>query len=218
MDRSYFERYCMSGSYDDNYLDHSGIEHSIEICDHFGLPIKSVLVLGAATGRVLKHFEDSWGVRPYGCEISRWAHGRIPSRYRRRIACADMRRYVPELVRKGRNFDLIFSNSLVYLEAGEIPAFLALCSRLCGHFHFYSSTSEDCEPDDPYRVTLRPRAWWRNAFMSNGFAPTRSRYLWRATRKPGSRLPGSRGERRRVAEEGPPHGLQAARHGAAALA
>jgi hypothetical protein len=100
-----------------------------------------------------------------------------------------MRRYVPELVRRARNFDLIFSNSLIYLEAGEIPAFLALCSRLCGHFHFYSSTSEDFEPDDPYRVTLRPRAWWRNAFMSNGFAATRSRYLWRATRKPGSRLP-----------------------------
>ena len=182
MDRAYFERYCGYGSYDENYLYHSGIDHSIEICDHFGLPIKSVLVLGAATGRILKHFEDAWGVRPYGCEISRWAHARIPPRYRRRIACADVRRYVPELVRKRRTFDLVFSNSLVYLEAGAIPGFLALCSRLCGHFHFYSSTSEDLEPDDPYRVTLRPRAWWRNAFLSNGFAPTRSRYLCRATR------------------------------------
>ena len=176
MDRLYFEHYCGDGSYDENYLYHSGIEHSIEICDHFGLPIESVLVLGAATGQVLEHFEGSWGVRPHGCEISRWAHARIPSRYRRRIACADMRRYVPKLVRKGRTFDLIFSNSLVYLEAGEILDFLALCSRLCGHFHFYSSTSESFESNDPYRVTLRPRAWCRNTFISNGFAPTRSRH------------------------------------------
>ncbi len=180
MDRPYFERYCGSGAYDENYLDHSGIEHSIKICDRFDLPIKSVLVLGAATGRVLEHFEDAWGLRPYGCEISRWAHTRIPPRYRRRIACADMQRYVPELARKGRTFDLIFSNSLVYLEAAAIPDLLVLCSRLCEHFHFYSSTSEDFEPKDPYRVTLRSRAWWRNAFISNGFVPTRSRYLWRA--------------------------------------
>ncbi len=55
MDRAYFERYCRAGSYDENYLYHSGIEHSIEICDRFDLPIKSVLVLGAATGRVLEH-------------------------------------------------------------------------------------------------------------------------------------------------------------------
>ncbi len=87
--------------------------------------LNPVLVLGAATGRVLKHFEDNWGVRAYGCEISRWAHARIPPRYRRRIARADMRRYVPELVRKGRTFDLVFSNCLIYLEAGEIPDFLA---------------------------------------------------------------------------------------------
>ncbi len=180
MDRLYFERYCGEGSYDANYLHYSGIEHSIEICDHFGLAIESVLVLGAATGRVLRHFEDTWGVCAYGCEISRWAHARIPPRYRRRVACADMRRYVPELVRKGRTFDLVFSNGLIYLEAGEIPDFLAVCSRLGGHFHFYSSTSESFEPNDPYRVTLRPRRWWRDAFISNGFAPTRSRYLWRS--------------------------------------
>ena len=160
VDRLYFERYCGEGSYDANYLHYNGIEHSIEICDHFGLPIESVLVLGAATGRVLKHFEESWGVRAYGCEISRWAHARIPAQYRRRIACADMRRYVRELVRKGKTFDLVFSNSLIYLEAGEIADFVAVCSRLGGHFHFYSSTSESferrfCTPK-PKQSTKRP--------------------------------------------------------------
>ncbi len=99
---------------------------------------------------------------------------------RRRVACADMRRFVPELGRKGRTFDLVFSNCLIYLEAREIPDFLAVCSRLGGHFHFYSSTSESFESNDHYRKTLRPRTWWRDNFISNGFAPTRSRYLWRS--------------------------------------
>ena len=182
MDREYFERYCGHGSYDDNYLHYSGIEHCVEICDHFELDVRSVLVLGTATGRVLEHFDEAWDVRPTGCEISRWAHARIPSRYRRKIRRADMRRYLPELVAAGRHFDLCFTNSLVYLAAREIPAFLAQCGGLCDHLHFYSSVSENFEPGDRYRRTLRPRRWWRDAFRGAGFAPTRSRYLWRSTR------------------------------------
>ena len=180
MDRGYFERYCGRGSYDETYLDHSGVEHCLRICDQFGLSMRSVLVLGAATGRVLEDFEDAWGVRPWGCEISRWAHDRIPGRYRRRIARADLRRYVPDLVRRTRRFDLLFSGAFVYLEARQIPDLIAGCSRLCSHLHFYSSTSEDFEPLDPYRKTLRPRSWWRDVLSANGFSPTRSRYLWRA--------------------------------------
>ena len=181
MERAYFERYCSAGDYDENYLFHSGIEHCIEICNRFELEIGSVLVLGAATGQVLRHFDEAWEVRPHGCEISRWAWSRIAPVYRRRIACSDMRRYLPRLARSGRDFDLIFSNSLVYLKPREIPPFLALCARMSGWLHFYSSTSESFEPDDPYRVTLRPRAWWRRTFVKTGFAPTRSPYLWRST-------------------------------------
>jgi hypothetical protein len=182
LDRAYFEDYCGRGSYDACYLEHSGVDRCIDLCDRRGLRIESVLVLRAATGRVLSHFEQAWGVRPWGCEISRWAHARIAARYRRRIRRADMRRYVRDLEARGRHFDLLFTNALVYLEAAEIPDFLARCSRVCRWLHFYSSTSEDFEPKDAYRVTLRPRAWWRGAFLRGGFVPTRSRYLWRSTR------------------------------------
>lgn len=180
MDRAYFEDYCGYGSYDEQYLFHSRVEHCIEIADRFGIEVKSMLVLGAATGQVLRHFEDAWGVRPYGCEISRWAHRRIDPRRRRRICCSDMRRYVPELARKGRRFDLIFSNALVYLHRREIPAFLSVCSRVGCYFHFWSSTREDHEPGDSYRVTLAPRRWWSGAFRTSGFSGTRSPYLWRS--------------------------------------
>jgi len=186
MDRAYFEDYCGSGPYHENYLLYSRVEHCIEIVDRFGIEVRSVLVLGAATGQVLHHFEDAWGVRPHGCEISHWAHRRIEPRRRRRIRCADMRRYVPELARRHRCFDLIFSNALVYLQRREIPGFLAHCSRIGRYFHFWSSTSEDHEPGDTYRVTLAPRSWWSETFRASGFSRTRSPYLWRSDRLAGS--------------------------------
>jgi len=91
-----------------------------------------------------------------------------------------MRRYVPRLLRAGHRFDLIFSNSLVYLAPSEVEPFLACCSRIGAYFHFYSSTSESYEVGDKSRVTLRPRRWWREHFLNAGFAPTRSPYLFRS--------------------------------------
>jgi hypothetical protein len=179
VEKSYFENYCQAGSYAHNYLFYSGIEHCIHIVDQLGLRIDSVMVLGAATGEVLRDFERAWGIRPQGCEISRWAHRRIPPELRSSIACADMRRYVPECAARGRRVDLIFSNSLVYLEAREVTDFLKQCRELCRYFHFLSSTSESFEPSDTHRRTLRPRRWWRERFVDAGFAPTRSPYLFR---------------------------------------
>ena len=149
------------------------------IVEHLDLPVDSILVLGAATGEVLRHFDDAWGVMPEGCEISRWAHRRIPEPYRSRIRCTDLRRHLPTLRRAGRRFDLIFSNSLVYLARDEIPGVLADCRAIGDSFHFLSSTSESFEPGDRYRVTLAPRRWWRDRFVEAGFAPTRSPYLFR---------------------------------------
>lgn len=182
MKKAYFTDYCGRGPYDESWLAHSRIEHCISIVERVGIQVRTVLVLGAATGRVLEHLEASWGIRPSGCEISRWAHARIPARFRRGISCRDMRPYVRDLVRRRARFDLCFSNALVYLRADEMPAFLDGCSRVAGHFHFWSSTTDDCEPGDTYRVTLRSRSWWRRRFLENGFAPTRSPYLWRSER------------------------------------
>jgi hypothetical protein len=180
VNREYFERYCGAGTYDEEYLHYTRVGHCVSIVDRFGIPVDSVLVLGTATGQVLRHFEEAWQVRPWGCEISQWAHARVPARYRRRVRRADMRDYVPELLRAGRRFDLVFSNSLVYLRKREIRELLAGCARLGAYFHFWSSTLEDHEPHDPYRVTLAPRAWWAEAFRGAGFERTRSPYLWRS--------------------------------------
>jgi hypothetical protein len=192
MDASYFQNYCGRGAYDECYRDHSGIEHCLRTARKLGIRARSVLVLGAATGRVLEDFEATWGVRPAGCEISAWAHARIPARLRRRVARADMRDYVPALAASGERFDLLFTNSLIYLDARELPALAADCSRIARHMHFYSSTSESYEPGDRHRVTLRPREWWRELFVAAGFEPTRSPYFWRSSRA------GAQADRRRV--------------------
>ncbi len=178
MDRAYFENYCGEGPYEELYQLYSGIDHCIRIVEHFRLRIRSVCVLGAATGQVVRDLRQAWHVRPYGCEISRWAHTQIPPRDRERIACADMRAYMQSCLRRRLHFDLIFSNSLVYLPANEIEPFLRGCRELGDYFHFLSSTSEAFEPGDRYRVTLRPRGWWRRRFLAAGFRSTRSPYLF----------------------------------------
>lgn len=184
MNASYFESYCGRGPYDAIWHEHSGAVNCVATLRRMRARVGSLLVLGTATGQVLTHFEDELGVRPHGCEISAWAHARIPARQRRRVERADLRRYLPRLARAGRRFDLIFCNALIYLEARDVPAVLETASRVGTYFHFYSSTSEDHEPGDRHRVTLRPRAWWRARFHEAGWAPTRSRYLWRSTGSP----------------------------------
>lgn len=182
MDRAYFTNYCGRAPYGDIWLEHSGAENCVNTLRRARTPVSSLLVLGTATGEVLVHFERELGVRASGCEISAWAFARIPARQRARVVRADMRRYVPRLAREGRRFDLIFCNALIYLAARDVPPVLEAASRVGDFFHFYSSTREDHEPGDRYRVTLRSRAWWRGVFRAAGWAPTRSRYLWRSER------------------------------------
>ena len=184
MNARYFRRYCGRAPYEEIWLDHSGAGNCVATLRRMRVPVTSLAVLGAATGQVLAHFEAELGVRAHGCEISAWAHARIPARDRRRVERADLRHYLPRLARAGRTFDLIFCNALIYLEPRDLSAALEASSRVGAYFHFYSSTSEDHEPGDDQRVTLRPRAWWRAKFLASGWAPTRSRYLWRSTRGP----------------------------------
>jgi len=179
LDRAYFENYCGEGSYSENYRLYSGIDHCIHIVEHFGFTVRSVCVLGAATGEVLRDLRDAWHLRPYGCEISRWAHSQIPARDRSRIVCADMRSYVPRCMQRGQDFDLVFSNSLVYLPEPDVEPFLSQCRKVTRLFHFMSSTTEAFEPGDRYRVTLKSRRWWRERFLDAGFTATRSPYLFR---------------------------------------
>ena len=179
MNRSYFADYCGRGDYAEVYRDHSGVANCIANLRRQRARVGSLLVLGTATGEVLRDFERALGVRAHGCELSRWAHARIPARFRGRIRRADLRRHVPELARANARFDAVFTSALVYLSAADVPPLLRDCARLAPWFHFYASTSEDFEPNDRHRTLLRPRRWWRQRFVAAGWSPTRSPYLWR---------------------------------------
>lgn len=179
MDEAYFQDYCGYGSYDSQYLFHSGIQHCMEVIERYSLEVRSVMVLGAATGQVLGHFEAELDVVPQGCELSPWAHARIPERYRGRIQLADMRSYVPAMRARGQRFDLCFTNALIYLQEDDIAPLLADVAATCRYLHLASSTSEYFEPGDRYITVLKPRAWWRQRLLEAGMRPTRSRYLWR---------------------------------------
>ena len=179
VDEAYFQDYCGYGPYDEQYLFHSGVTHCVAIAEKYALRIRSVLVLGAATGQVLGHFEAAFAEVPEGCEISAWAHARIPARYRERIRRADMRQYVPELCGSGRRFDLGFTNALIYLEEPDLAPLLRDCARMCRYFHHDSCTAERTEPGDRYIRLVKPRSWWRAQLKAAGFRATRSPYLWR---------------------------------------
>jgi len=179
VDAAYFERYCGRAPYARIYREHSGIGNCLATLRRERIAVRSLLVLGAATGEVLADFEAALGVRPFGCELSAWAHARIPWRFRRRIRRADLRRHLPALVRAGRHFDVLFTSALVYLRERDVVPALAQSARVARFFHFYASTSEDFEPGDRHRTILRPHAWWRAQFAGAGWSATRSRYLWR---------------------------------------
>ena len=185
IDEQYFRNYAGSGeSYQRAWRDHSFAEECIAQFKAPGAPrIRKVCVLGAATGLILKDFDRHLGVRAAGCEISKWAHSKIPQPYRRRIRCQDMRDYVAGCIERGRRFDLVYSNSLVYLEPRDLRKFLKSLSQVTDYLHFNSSFKGKACPD-PYRRILESYAWWNEHMVRAGFEELRSSggkrtFLWR---------------------------------------
>jgi hypothetical protein len=185
IDAAYFLNYAGSGKpYAKVWRDYTYFDECVAQFKAPGAPpLESVLVLGAATGEICKGFHRKFGVLAHGCEKSEWAHRQIPAEYRRRVKCADMRDYVKQQVARGRRFTLAYSNSLIYLPEARVPAFLKTLHRCVDYVHFRSSfTGVACR--DPWRMTLRPYAWWNARFRAAGFRELKNAkgyrtYLWR---------------------------------------
>lgn len=145
-----------------------------------GVPseIRSVVVLGAATGEILKFFDSNWNTRPYGCELSEWAYRQIPAPYLPRIKNQDMRQYVKECRMK---VDMVYANSFMYLDEQDIPWVLKECARI-GRFLFVDLSYSECfDKNDRYRKVLKPHRWWRERFREAGFIPfKRYRRVWQS--------------------------------------
>ncbi len=190
IDEAFFRDYAGTGqSYARVWRDHCYFD---ECCDLFtegtaGLRRpRSICVLGAATGQICRAFHRRLGVKPYGCETSVWAHGRIPEEYRARIQLADMRDYVASVANAGRVFDLVFTNSLIYLPEQEILPFLRKLARCSRWVHFHSSFQGSACPD-AWRQTLKSFKWWNEIFERAGLHqwPGHGRertYLWSSSK------------------------------------
>jgi hypothetical protein len=178
----HFENYGGPGrSYRRTWKQYNSVTDCVRIFSQIeGLRIQSVIVLGAAMGDILKFFESSWGTRPHGCELSRWAYRQIPHPYRRRIKNQDMKHYVAECQKK---VDVVYANSFMYLNEEDVARVLKECARI-GRFLFVDlSYSESYAENDPFRRVLKPHRWWRNQFREAGFLPfKRHRRLWQSAR------------------------------------
>ncbi|MGE0616095.1 MAG: class I SAM-dependent methyltransferase, partial [Bacteriovoracia bacterium] len=166
--------------YSQVFREYSAVDECIEHFQAPGAPrLRTICVLGAGTGQVLRIFRKRLHRTPYGCEFSPWAFTRIPRALRARIELRDMRDYIQECPR----FDLIFSNSLMYLRPAEIEPFLITAGKKCRYFHYEGSfLGNACR--DSYRRTLRSEAWWNTRFMNAGFRQVaglwgQPTYLWK---------------------------------------
>lgn len=179
----YFENYAGSGkSYAQVWNDYSYAPEMIEDIKRLKISAKKILVLGAATGKILSLLEKSLRARVWGCEIDSWAHAQIPRAYRRRIALEDMRVYVRELNAQQKKYDLVFTNSLMYLKKRDLNPLLAHLAEVAPLIHFRGSFRGNSCPD-PARVILEDFDWWDRKFRRHGFVsvkgPGRRRsYLW----------------------------------------
>jgi hypothetical protein len=187
-DPDYFKNYAGSGkSYNQVWNQYSYSKEVVELFKKSIYPqstkrIKKILVLGAATGKILPNLHKGFGANVWGCEINSWAHSQIPISYRRKIRNCDMKDYAKNCIKNKKHFDLSFSNSLIYLPKKDIPRFLKDLAQITKYLHFNSSLKGHACPD-PYRKTLESYAWWKRQFKRAGFEEVkvkgiRKTYLW----------------------------------------
>jgi hypothetical protein len=158
---------------------YNSVDDCVKIFSRVGLAnIKSMIVLGTATGELLKFFDSAWGTRPHGCELSTWAYRQIPHPYRRRIKNQDLKDYVKQCRKK---VDVIYANSFMYLNEEDILPALKDCARIGRYLFVDLSYSECYAENDSLRKVLKPHRWWREKFREAGFSPYKKyRRLWQS--------------------------------------
>lgn len=158
-DKSYFLNYDNEGgSYAKTYQGFTSVNQCLR--DIKSLPIKTVMVLGCATGEVLRDFLKR-GYDPQGIEVSGWAVTNCLPAMRKRIVQADMRAWLRDY--KGPKFDLIYTNALVYCTKEDIGETLRLIARNCKYACFLVATVEH-PVSDKWRTLTEHESWWGSLF------------------------------------------------------
>jgi hypothetical protein len=177
MEQIYFKNYCERGqAYADCWREHSGIDDLLYTIKKLKLKkhIHTILVLGSADSSILDALEAESFVAD-GIELI----PEIVPRKDTRVRVGNFLKIVPQMFKEGYVFDLIFSNSLVYLDWHRIVPFLGFCSHMSPYFHFTSSTTEHAAKDT-YRKTLQPQEQWDRKFMEAGWSGMSLPYLYQS--------------------------------------
>jgi len=177
VNEEYFSNYCERGiPYEKCWKDHSGFLDCVTSINKLGIKqeIHTVLVLGSADSSILDAFEQAHFL-PDGIEI----YSSIAPKSDPRVRIGDFLREVPEVFRDRIVYDLIFSNSLLYLEQNQIIPFLGFCSQLSPYFHYSSSVAENPAPD-ACRKILISQTNWDELFELAGWDQTSEPYLYKS--------------------------------------
>lgn len=186
IDRAFFTNYAGSGKpYKRVWRQYCYFDECCALFKDAGAPkLRSVCVLGTATGEIAAAFYKKFKIKIDGCEVNAWAHAQTPADFKSKIRCTDMEAYIKKMQARKKVFTLVFSNSLIYLPESHVLKFLKDLSHCTKYLHVKSSTSGSACPD-PWRQTLRPYKWWCEQYLKAGFVPVpgangQRTYLWQS--------------------------------------
>jgi len=173
IDNDFFTNYASTGKpYNEVWRSYTGFD----IFKEYTSQIKNLnycLVLGSATGEILKSIHKECLLAPTGIELNMSAFDQS-SGLGYDVFHGDMREIITSLP---YSYDIIYSNSLMYLPENDIIPFLQECAKVGQYFFWYGSMEGFSVPDD-YRVTLKNYDWWNEQFKAAGYKETTHRYLW----------------------------------------
>lgn len=163
IDKSYFNNYG-GGHYLDTYKNHTfTADEIIQDIRLQGESISTLLDLGCAYGNLVRDFREL-GIRAYGLDnIEEVILNSVVPKY-----CFKMD--IRDLDKVDFKFDLVYSNSLMYLYPQEIPQILNKIHKICGrYFYLCVPFLEDTYFQDTYRKFLASRVWWEISLKNQGF-------------------------------------------------
>lgn len=166
IDLNYFNNYC-GEDYAKSYLRATvSPEQLIRDMVDLDIPTTTLLDVGCASGELVRDFR-LLGVSAFGIDNNEDILKKcVALKYCKKMDIRDMSEI------KDSSFDIIYSNSLMYVYPNEILPILREFHRMCKSAVYLSNpylTETDDTFPDPCRIFLATETWWTKQFKEAGF-------------------------------------------------
>lgn len=164
IDISYFENYG-GFPYSVNYQNFTiDAERIVEDLINKGIDFKTILDAGCASGELVRDLR-SLGVKAYGIEQNKDILERcVIPQYCVHMSIQDLKNIADD------KFDVIYTNSLMYLHPDEIPDILHTFYKVCKKaVYLCCPYLKDSNFRDDFRAFLATKEWWDRKFIQAGF-------------------------------------------------